>query len=205
MNKYWKGLIALLVLSLLLTGCGAGGSKDETTPTEPTKPGLAEHLSGNLSMGDQIPKMTFSTSDGQLLTMSQLLEEKKAVVLNFWFADCMWCVKEFPVMEVAYQRFREDVEIVALNPYDSNEVIAAFKQEHSLSFPMANHSIDLANAFGVRGYPTTVVIDREGKICLIHAGAITDVKVFDKLFAALTAENYTSRVFGNISEFTEAE
>ena len=84
-----------------------------------------------------MPELTVTTVGGETLTLSRLLEQKKLVVLNFWFADCIWCIREFPVMEASYQQYRDEAEILALNPYDSAETIDRFQQEHSLSFPMA--------------------------------------------------------------------
>ena len=199
MKKNLFRMTALLALLCLLTaGCGEPATQPETF-TENTTTGTTEALT-SIMLGGKMPDMTFTTPDGSKIGLYDLLEEKKLVVLNFWFADCGWCRKEFPVMEVSYQRHREDVEILALNPYDSQEVIAAFQTENSLSFPMASCTEDLTMAFGVNGYPTSVCIDREGTISLIHAGAITDPAVFDAIFDAYTKEDYRSRVFNSVNE-----
>lgn len=195
MRKYWKLAAAILALVLLLSGC----SSERAPAAEPSLT-LNPQLAGPLSLGDKMPELTVTTPEGDSLILSELLQQKKLVVLNFWFADCIWCIREFPVMEVAYQQSRQDVEFLALNPYDAPEVITAFQEEHSLSFPMASCSRDLAMAFGITGYPTSVVIDREGTVCLIHAGAITDSKVFDKLFETFTAENYTPKLYHSIND-----
>lgn len=195
MKIRYKLLCAVLALILLLSGCT---SKD-TPETEPTL-SLIPQLSGPLTLGDRMPELSVTTADGKSLLLSELLQQKKLVVLNFWYADCIWCVREFPVMEVSYQQYRQDVEILALNPYDAPESISAFQKEHSLSMSMASCSRDLTLAFGINGYPTSVVIDREGTICLIHAGAITQKEVFDILFETFTAEDYTPRLYRNIND-----
>jgi thiol-disulfide isomerase/thioredoxin len=187
-------ILAALLAVLLLCGC----AHTPTVPEETTEP--ANVLTGPITLGMKMPELSVTTARGETLLLSELLEQKKAVVLNFWFADCIWCVREFPVMEVVYDRYREDLEILALNPYDSDQTIDAFQQEHSLSFPMGRCSQDLAYALGVNGYPTSVVIDREGTVSLIHSGAITDTEVFDQLFATFTASDYTPRVYNSISE-----
>lgn len=191
MNKCLRILAALLVLPLLLSGCG-----EKSAPEDATLPAL----SGPVSLGDKMPELSVTTTKGETLQLSQLLQEKKLVVLNFWFCDCIWCIREFPVMEVSYQRFREDVEILALNPYDGAADIDTFQKEHSLTMPMGRCSQELAYALGVSGYPTSVIIDREGTVCLIHPGAITDVAVFDKLFETFTAEDYTPKLYNSIEE-----
>ena len=197
MKKIRKLACAVLTLSLLFSGC-TSGNKTETEPT--SAPKLSSQLSGSLSLGDQMPELTVTTAEGETLVLSQLLSQKKLVVLNFWFADCIWCIREFPVMEASYQQYRDEVEILALNPYDAPETIANFQQEHSLSFPMSGCSQDLAVTFGVTGYPTSVVIDRNGTVCLVHPGAITEKAVFDKLFETFTAEDYTTRLYNSVNE-----
>ena len=197
MKKFWKLVCTVLALSVLFSGCASGN----TTETEPTTaPQSDAQLSGPLALGDQMPELTVTTVGGEKLTLSRLLEQKKLVVLNFWFADCIWCIREFPVMEASYQQYRDEAEILALNPYDSAETIDRFQQEHSLSFPMALCSRDLTMAFGVTGYPTSVVIDRNGTVCLIHPGAITEKAVFDRLFATFTAEDYTTRLYHSVND-----
>lgn len=190
MNRLFK--ILSLVLSLVLL-CGGCGSKPEFSPE------LGSQLNGPLSLGDQMVDLTVQTDD-ESIQLSQLLQEKKLVVLNFWYADCIWCQREFPAMEVSYQRHREDVEILALNPFDAPEDITAFRNESALSFPMVSCARDLALAFGINGYPTSVVIDRNGTICLIHPGAITDAAIFDTLFEAFTGDDYTTKTYQSIND-----
>lgn len=196
MKRYWKLLCALLALVLMLSGCGRG----EVPVTEPDPTQQDTQPEESFALGGKMPELTVTTAQGDQLVLSELLEEKKMVVLNFWFADCIWCIREFPVMEASYQNYRQDVEIIALSPYDSADVIVNFQQQHSLSFPMAKCNRDLTIAFGIGSYPTSVVIDRDGRICLIHTGAITEAEVFDKLFDTFTADDYTPRVYHSIND-----
>lgn len=195
MTKFWKLLSMVLALTTLLCGCAPA-----EVPSEEPSSNQNPQLSEGLFLGGQMPELVVTTVQGQTVALSELLQQKKVVVLNFWFADCIWCIREFPVMEVSYQKYKQDAEILALNPFDAQKHITSFQEEHSLSFPMASCGRDLAIAFGVTGYPTSVVIDRDGRICMIHSGAITESQVFDKLFETFTAEEYTPRVYHSINE-----
>ena len=126
MKKYCKLLCAVLALALLLTGCG----EQEPPATETQE----IQQSGPLSLGDQMPELTVTTAQGETLALSELLQQKKVIILNFWFADCIWCIREFPVMEVSYQKYKQDVEILALNPYDPQQHILDI-----LSLLLRNH------------------------------------------------------------------
>lgn len=161
---------------------------DESMGSTPLKP------------GDVMYDFTVTTPDGTPITLSELLQEKKMVLLNFWYVGCSWCVEEFPYMQQAYEQYSDDVGIIALNPTDSDSGIKAFQNQYNLSFPMAACPISWTNAFGISGYPTSVMIDRYGVICLIEAGAITSLRPFTTLFEHFIAGNYQQKVFGSLGE-----
>lgn len=194
-----KRIAALSLLLILLTGCAGKGDGELPKPTPESQSELLTYT----GLGGVMPEMTVTTASGETLKLSELLQEKKLVVLNFWFEDCPWCLKEFPVMELAYHRYQQNVEIIALNPVDSPQAISAFQTKSSLSFPMAACPHSWAVEMGIGGYPTSVFIDRDGVVCLIHAGAITNVETFYTLFETFTADDYERKIYGSISELDD--
>ena len=193
-----RKIAILLAFVLMLCFCGCESEKTSISTTQPT-----DSVDVGFALGQKMPDLTVTTSDGQERNVSQLLQEKKLVVLNFWFENCSWCQKEFPAMELGYQQYKDHVEILAVNPIDGAENVSAFAESSSYSFPMASCSRDLALAFGIGGYPTSVFIDREGRISLIHAGAITDSNVFYQVFEHYTSEDYVSKSYVSIAEILE--
>lgn len=194
-----RKIAILLAFSLIFCFCGCESEKTSISTTQPT-----DSVDVGFALGQKMPDLTVTTSDGQERNVSQLLREKELVVLNFWFENCSWCQKEFPAMELGYQQYKDHVEILAVNPIDGAENVSAFAESSSYSFPMASCSRDLALAFGIGGYPTSVFIDREGRISLIHAGAITDSNVFYQVFAHYTAADYVSESYTGISQILES-
>ena len=191
-----RRLLSVILLLFLLAGCAADGAPQPTTNPAP-ETGLPQTFPG---LGGTMPGMTFHTAQGETLTLSALLEEKELVVLNYWFQDCPWCLVEFPIMEVAYQQYRQDVEIVALNPVDGAQSIKAFQDKKSLSFPMAACPRSWAVEAGVSGYPTSIFIDRDGVVCLIHPGAITTTNAWHTLFEAFTGDDYERKIYNSIND-----
>ncbi len=158
-----------------------------------------------LSLGDVMYDFTVTDSDGTEVTLSQMLQEKDMVLLNFWYTTCTWCLKEFPYMEQSYQTYQDKVGIIALNPYETNDVIASFKESNGLSFNMANCPGSFPQAFGVTGYPTSEVVDRYGIICLIESGGLTSVTPFNNTFEFFSGENYKQQLCpGGIADITVA-
>lgn len=156
-----------------------------------------------LGLGDVMYDFTVTTPDGAKITLSEMLKEKKMVLVNFWYTGCSWCVTEFPYMEEAYQQYKDDVGIVAVDPLgETDAAIAAFPTNYSLNltFPLAACPTTWANTFGITGYPTSIIIDRYGVICLIEAGAITSLNPFTSLFETMTADDYQQKLYSSVSE-----
>ena len=156
-----------------------------------------------LAVGDIMYDFTVTTPDGAKVTLSELLQEKKMVLLNFWYTSCSWCVTEFPYMEEAYQMYKDDVAIVAVDPLgETDDAIKAFPTNYNLNltFPLAACPSTWANTFAINGYPTSVIIDRYGMITLIERGAITSLRPFNGLFETMTAEDYQQKTYESIGE-----
>ena len=143
-------------------------------------------LPTSLKVGDVMYDITVTAPDGTTYTISEILKEKDMVVLNFWFANCSWCIKEFPYINEAYLEYKDDIEVLAVNPYDSMSNIDYVKSYYGLNFPMVSCDYELSTTFGVTGYPTTVVIDKYGVIWMVESGARTYLSYWQDLFAWFT-------------------
>lgn len=155
----------------------------------------------SFGLGDVMTDFTLVDTDGTSHTLSELLKEKKAVVLNFWFLGCEPCRMEFPFMQEAYEECKDSVEILAINPYDgTNETVSDFKSEMGLTFPCVSGEESWQSAMSLSSYPTTVIIDRYGMIASVHKGAITSKEEFVNIFEYFTADDYVQGAVRNISE-----
>ena len=184
---------------------GGTTSSEETPATESEssdpKPARGAYLvkvqdiaNASLSVGDAMYDISVTTIDGDTLTISDLLQEKDMVMLNFWFINCYWCDYEFQYMSPAYLAYEEDIEIIALDAWDSLVNIQYYVEQEQLPFKVAQCSYLWANAFGVSGCPTTVIIDRYGTICDIHVGAITSTEGFTSIFEQYIGDGYTQPI-----------
>ncbi|MBQ2688207.1 MAG: TlpA family protein disulfide reductase [Clostridia bacterium] len=153
--------------------------------------------SATLGLGDVMYDFTVTTSKGEKFTLSEVLKEKKLVVLNFWYTTCSWCLEEFPVMNEVYKDYADDVAIVALDPMDDAKAVEAFANQYGYDFPMASCPTSWSNTFGITGYPTSVFIDRYGVICVVEAGAITSKRPFVSAFEHFTADDYKQTLCQN--------
>lgn len=194
-----KIMLGLAMMVLVMGTFVACGNNEEQNAVQLLS---EEELDGvTFKRGDVFADMSVTTPDGTTYKISELLKEKKAVVLNFWYINCGPCEMEFPYMQEAYETYQEDIEILAVNPYDgTDETVAEYQKKHELTFPMAVVDEEWAARMGLQAYPTTVVIDRYGIVSFTHVGMITEVEEFNKLFEFFTAETYEQTVIRNISD-----
>ena len=149
--------------------------------------------SGNLGVdsGQTMPDFTVSLTDGSTATLSEILKEKDLVVLNAFATWCGPCEMEFPEFEKSYQEHSDRMEIlsVSVDPEDTMEMVAKYKADHSLSFPMgvAGDALDFLK---VNAYPTTVFIDHEGKVGYIRVGAFVEEGDFEEKVNNFLSDDY---------------
>ena len=202
-----KKLMISLAMMVLVMGtfvaCGNNSGNGENTEKESELELVPEdELEGKtFERGDVFADMTVATPDGTTYKISEILKEKKAVVLNFWYINCGPCQMEFPYMQEAYENYQDKLEILAVNPYDgTDETVAEFQKKYELTFPMAAVDEAWAQYMELQAYPTTVVIDRYGIISYVHVGMITETEEFNKLFEFFTADDYEQTIIRNISD-----
>ena len=142
------------------------------------------------------PFMDFTAADteGNTFTLSEALKDHEAVLLNIWATWCGPCQSEFPDLEKAYQQYKDKVAFIALSydDGDTNEKIAAFKEEYNLTFPMGrDEGSALYNYVAQYGVPTTVVIDRFGNTGFLRLGSFNTAEEVGNVLDRYLGDDYT--------------
>ena len=117
------------------------------------------------SKPDDCPDFALTACDGSPLSLRELAASYDALVLNFFFINCPWCIQEFPFMKTALESYGDRVAVLCVSPYDQNADIAAFREELGLPFFMAEDPDGkISTYFRVQGYPTSFVLRPDGAI-----------------------------------------
>ena len=174
-----KKIISILLAVLLIAALGCSAYADSGIGVEP---------------GQAMPDFTVSLTDGTTATLSELLKEKDLVVLNIFASWCGPCEREFPGMESVYQANKDRVEIISVSgdPSDTMEVISEYKSSHGLSFPMGLAG-DGLSFMKFPGFPTTVFIDRDGKVGCVKIGAFASEKDFEEKINVFLSPEYDGK------------
>lgn len=119
------------------------------------------------------------------LTLSSL--RGKAVVLNVWASWCIPCKDEAPYLEQVWQQNRNrDVVVVGLDAKDFRSDATRFMKRFGLTFPIVYDGPgDTLGGYGVTGFPETFVLDREGNVVEVFAGAVNAKEDRVRLRAAI--------------------
>lgn len=98
----------------------------------------------------------------------------RVVLLNFWATWCPPCRAEMPSMHALYQEYREQgFEILAISSdVEGKETVAPFVERLGLTFPMLLDPRNVVGTqLGVRGIPTSYVLDKQGRMVGLEIGA----------------------------------
>ena len=107
----------------------------------------------------------------------------KVVVVNFWATWCPPCRQETPDLVRLYRDYRaRGVEIVGISMDDDpQKAVPPFLREYGVPYPVLvpDSSFDLAS--DIDSLPTTLLIDRQGRVAKVWVGAVGESDVADEI------------------------
>ena len=124
--------------------------------------------------GSPAPDFTLKDINGKPLALSSL--RGKWVIIDFWGSWCKWCIKGIPDMKEYYAKYNSKMEILGVDCNDTVEKWKAAVKEYELPWKHVYWDKDDETCdnpialYGVRGFPTKVVINPEGKVAKIIVG-----------------------------------
>jgi thiol-disulfide isomerase/thioredoxin len=162
-----------LSISLLLAGCGGGSST-----------GSRSYIAGNGSVTyiraqDRQPAPTI---EGATLSGGTFhLASNRVAVVNVWASWCAPCRAEAPALASLSQTF-PDVSFVGVLTRDSTATANAFVKRFAIPYPtLVDDSILMGfhNSLIPNAIPTTVVIDKKGRVAARISGELTVASLTD--------------------------
>ena len=189
-----RSLIAIVAVTLLLAGCTATDPLAEDYRNGTDK----NYISGDgtiteVVLADRGPAIEFEgvTDRGDEISSDDYRGE--VLVLNFWYGACPPCRVEAPELEELNQQYEgKGVSFLGVNVRDQAETSATFATEFGLTYPSVvdvndgNMLLAFAGTVAPNAVPTTLVIDREGRVTarilgLLEASSILETLVDDAL------------------------
>jgi peroxiredoxin/outer membrane lipoprotein-sorting protein len=142
-----------------------------------------------LEIGQVAPNFNVTLADGRKVTLDEALKGKKALLVNFWFINCGYCLLEMPEFESLYEATKDKgLGLLALNDTDTKEEVATFLSKMKYRFPIGlDTGAKVAKDYLVndKGHPVSYLIDSNRKVTYVQYGFDTEKKL-EKLEAELT-------------------
>jgi thiol-disulfide isomerase/thioredoxin len=112
------------------------------------------------------PDFTLEDMDGEPHTLSAL--RGKVVVVNFWASWCGPCREELPSLDALYRAYKDrGLVVLGINEWESPDHVFSYLGSLPVepSFPILfDRDTAVAERYGVKGLPTTFVVDRQGRL-----------------------------------------
>lgn len=140
----------------LFFSCGNTGTKNEVKTEKVEEPAEATAPTAK--------ELSFRDKEGKVLQLSTL--KGKVVFINFWATWCPPCIHELPSIDQLKQSLKDNNDIVFLlvDVDGDMEKSSAFMAENKYDLPLYIAEGDIPAEFLGQSIPTTVILDKAGKI-----------------------------------------
>ena len=147
-----------LLAALLLAGCGL-------------EQDVGVSSSGGPHVGAPAPEVRIRTLDGRVVDLAA--ERGHPVVLDFFGSWCGPCRKQQAGLNAVAATYRpRGVVVVGDALRDDRATLQSYLTEQAVPYPAGLDDGAVAAQFAVLAPPTTVVVDRAGKVAATYLGGI---------------------------------
>lgn len=169
----------------------------QASPKQPRKRPIMELV------GKPAPQFSLNTVEGKPVSSAELAKHP-ATVLNFVAPNCGYCKRQLPNVEKIRAEYEaKGVRFINMNQtmgkkqYTPEEALDVFKGAGSHMEFAYDDGNRVGKMFKATGFPTMVVINRDGKVEHVNIGAKADIdtllkKQLDDIIAGKTTETITT-------------
>ncbi len=196
-----KKLALLIILALTLTGCGSFLSSSSNTTISINKNDLGDASAQQATdVGvtfvapadrEPIPAIAGLDLDLEPIAIEDYLGE--VTVVNAWASWCAPCIEETPEL-VATQKATKDLDVQFLGLNVNDDLESAREFSRAISYPSIadpeGRLLALVPGIPPNGLPSTLIVDKNGKIAVRIIGPITQ-EVLTALINEVAAEKAT--------------
>ncbi len=122
-----------------------------------------------LTVGARAPEFALRDLQGKTVRLTD--QKGQVVLIDFWATWCRPCKKELPLIQRAYDRYKEKgLVVLTINTDLQREVVPYYMSENGYTFPVLFADGKIQLAYNVRGIPALFIIDENGSVRFYRRG-----------------------------------
>ena len=189
------GAALAAVLAVGLSACAPDPVSDSFLSGDNTGYVAADGAIVEIPVADRGEPVDFGgvTETGKKFSSADIAGQ--VTVVNFWYAGCAPCRVEADFLETVWQKFDgEGVSFIGVNTRDQADTAKAFSEEYSITYPSlidvdtAEAKLAFAEAVPIQATPTTLVLDKQGRVAARIIGPIDSPSILSTLVKDALAE-----------------
>ncbi len=115
------------------------------------------------------PSVVFKDGSGRTIDISK--QKGKVLFINFWATWCPPCIQEMPSINTLKKQLNEkDILFLMVDVDDNYKKSSKFMEKNKYDLPVYTAVSSVPQEFLSGSIPTTVIIDKEGKVVGRHEG-----------------------------------
>ena len=142
--------LCFILLILMYASCDFGSSADRGKVGTPAPAFSVVDIGGNKYSSEKL--------DGKVL------------VLNFWFVACPPCIREIPELNQLVEKYKNEEVVFLAFARDSKSKLKKFLEKTRFDYNIVARSKWVAKVFNTHGWPTNIIVDKNGDIVFHKAG-----------------------------------
>ncbi len=135
---------------------------------------MKEQVSNSERIGEKAPEFSLIDMNGNVISSEST--RGKIVVLNFWFTTCKPCIEELPQLNNIYDKYKDNKDIIfASITFNEKPTVKKFLRKHPIKYPVVTDERTTISTFNISGYPTNLLIGKDGKIADYLMGGLPTI------------------------------
>ena len=120
--------------------------------------------------GEPVPPFTAVDLEGKEVSLEDF--KGRVVVISFWATWCSACSKQVPALQELHRQYRDKgVAVIGLSlDFDQLDRVREHVRENDIGYPVLLTTISVAQQYGVRAIPYTLIIDKDHKLFKRYIG-----------------------------------
>lgn len=127
-----------------------------------------QETQGKPAMGKDAKPFSVTDIKGKKYSLDKL--KGKIVVVNFWFMECKPCRMEIPELNKVVDKYGGKGIVFLGMSTNSKAQIEKFLEKNEFKYNIVPDSMAVAGKYGVTGFPTHMIIDRDSKVAYFSSG-----------------------------------